>query len=56
MKSLIGVLCCIIVSKVLAGVTLDNLVIQVFVNYYALVLGCLGSLYFVAMFIYDTQS
>lgn len=56
MKNLLGVLACIIVSKLLSSVQVwDNLMVMLFVNYFALVIGYLGTMCFAVLFIYDTQ-
>lgn len=55
MKNLIGVLCCIIVSKILSSVMVDNLMIMLLINYFALVIGYLGTLCFAVLTIYDMQ-
>jgi hypothetical protein len=56
MKNLLRALCCMIVSKILLGVEVNNLMITIFIGYFALIIGIVGTLCFAAIFIYDIQS
>jgi hypothetical protein len=54
MKNLLGILACIIISKLLSTVAVsDNLAVMLVVNYFALTIGYFGSLCFLVLFMYE---